>query len=232
MQSDLSRSDANRDATKLTLARLTAFTSLVAAIMATLVAVALDAASIVPLLDGKNGYNPIRDFLSYQVDAQSGQLMTGAFLLLAAAAWSYAVAAFLSPIKPYDRVSVIATVLFGLGLFVGASFRAVPAAETSADHWLKSLTRIHDVGIGVGFVPPMIAAFIDQRRVVWSKTSGYLLTRVSFWLIASGAFGTAVAVAAVPSVEGLMQRVFVIGIVLWLITEAHQVLWSSVESER
>ena len=230
MQSDLPRTQRNREVTNLALARHTAFASIFAAAVALIVALALDFTCIVPLLAGQNVYNPIRDFLSYQVDAQSGQLMTGVFLLLAVAAWSYAAAAYLAPNGRGNRVALIATLLFGSGLFLGACFRAVPNAEVAVDHWLKSMARLHDIGIGGGFVPAMIAAFIDQRRIALSKIPGFLLTKLSFWMIVGGAIGTALAVLVFHDVAGLMQRVFVIGIVLWLMTEAHQLFWTSAEA--
>lgn len=230
MQSELSQTPENRAATNLALARHTAFASMFGAMTALVVAVALDLTSLVPLMAGKNVYNPIREFLSYQVDAQSGQLMTGVFLLLAVSAWSYALAATLAPSRHLNRTTLLATFLFGWGLFVGACFRAVPSAEISVDHWLKSVARLHDVGVGVGFAPAMLAAFIDQRRIVLGRKPGFFLTKLSFWTIVGGAVGTGLAVLVFRDVAGLMQRIFVTGIVLWLVTEAHQLFWTSAEA--
>ena len=229
MQSNLSRSPANRRATDLILARDTAFASMLAAIIALIVAVALDLTCIVPVLSGNVSYNPIRDFLSYQVDAQSGQLMTGVFLLLAVAAWSFAIAAFLAPNRPNIKILLGATFLFGAGLFIGACFRAVPKPELAAEPLMKINARLHDIGIGGGFVPAMLAAFMDQHKIVLGRVPGYFLTKLSFWLIVVGAVGTALAVLILHNVAGLMQRCYVLGLVLWLITEAHQLFWSSTE---
>ena len=230
MQSDLARTSKNREATNLALARHLAFTSLFAAVVALIVALALDFTSLVPLLAGQDVYNPIREFLSYQVDAQSGQLMTGVFLMLAVSAWSYAAAAYLAPERPINRLTLLATFLFGWGLFVGSCFRAVPSAEIAVAHWLKNVARLHNVGIGGGFIPATVAAFLDQRRIVLGKVSGFALTKLSFWMIVGGAIGTASAMLVFHSVAGLMQRIFVAGVVLWLATEAHQLFWISAEA--
>lgn len=230
MQGELSRTPANRDATNLALARHTAFTSLFTAIVALVVALALDFTTLVPLSAGQDVYNPIRQFLSYQVDAGSGQIMTGVFLLLAVAAWSYAVAAYLAPARHSNRLTLVATLLFGTGLFIGACFRAVPNAEIAVKGWLKEVAILHNVGIGGGFIPAMVAAFLDQRRIVFGKVPGFFLTKLSFWLIVGGAVGTGLAVLVLHDIAGLMQRLFVIGIVLWLVTEAHQLFWISAEA--
>ncbi|CAN5439269.1 hypothetical protein BH11ARM2_BH11ARM2_23150 [soil metagenome] len=232
MQSELPRTPANREAANLALARHTAFASLFAAVVALVVALALDFTTLVPLIEGQDVYNPIRDFLSYQVDAGSGQIMTGVFLLLAVAAWSYAAAAYLAPARHTNRVTLTATLLFGSGLFVGACFRAVPNAEIAVAGWLKEVAILHNVGIGGGFIPAMFAAFIDQRKIVFGKVPGFFLTKLSFWLIVGGAVGTGIAVLVIHSVAGLMQRCFVMGVVLWLATEAHQLFWSSGEEAR
>jgi hypothetical protein len=231
MQSDIERSDEGRAAARLILCRDLAFASMFAALTATVVAVSLDLAYVVPLLAGKNVYNPIRFFVSYQVDTQSGQIMTGAFLLLAVAAWSYAGAAYLAPGRRSHWVVFIATLLFGSGLFVGACFRAVPAAEGEVDRWLRSLTRLHDIGIGGGFIPAMLGAFFDQYRIVLGRVPGYRLMKLSFGFIVAGGLGTVLALVLHIPVAGLMQRVFILGIVLWLVTEAHQLFWRSVESD-
>src|ERR1700761_2359078 len=94
MNSDLSRSEDNRKDTRRALAQHAAFSSALGALAGLVVALALDFTSIIPLLYGKSTYNPIRDFLSYQADGQSGQLMTGAFVLLATSSWSYAAALY------------------------------------------------------------------------------------------------------------------------------------------
>jgi hypothetical protein len=86
LQGDLSRTSENRESTHRALGHDLAFASLLAAVIALVVALALDFTTIVPLLAGKDTYNPIRDFLSYQVHAKSGPLMTGAFPLLAVSA--------------------------------------------------------------------------------------------------------------------------------------------------
>ncbi len=230
MQSELPRTPQNREATNLALARHIAFASLFCSLVAIVTAIALDMTFVIPLLSGQKVYNPIREFISYQVDQQSGPIMTGVFLLLAVAAWSYAAAAFLAPARHTNRINLLATFLFGLGVFVGASFRAVPNAELAVDHWLKGSARLHDVGVGFGFVPAMTAAFIDQRRIVLGHTRGFLLTKISFWMILGGAIGTALAVLVFKDVAGLMQRVYIMGIILWLATEAHQLFWSSAEA--
>ena len=229
MQSDLPRTPRNREATNLALARHTAFASMFCALVSIVVALALDFTSIIPLLAGKKAYNPIREFISYQVDTDSGTIMTGVFLLLAVAAWSYAGAAYLAPARHTNRTNLLATFLFGWGVFVGAAFRAVPQAEIAADHFLKGSARMHDVGVGFGFVPAMLAAFMDQRRIVFGRVPGFFLTKLSFWMILVGAVGTALAVLAFKDVAGLMQRVFIIGIILWLATEAHELFWLSAE---
>lgn len=227
MQSDLARDPENRAATNLALARHAAFVSLFAATVATIVALALDLASLVPLMAGRDAYNPIRQFLSYQVVGGSGQIMTGVFLLLAVAAWSYAIAAFIAPSRPTNRTTLVAAFLFGWGLFLGSCFRAVPPEEIAADHWLTNVARLHNVGIGGGFLPAAVAAFLDQRRIVFGRVPGFALTKLSFGLIVGGAVGTGLAMLAFHGVAGLMQRVFVVGIVLWLATEAHQLFWIS-----
>ncbi|GEM_PF-4389265 len=229
MQSDLPRTPRNREATNLALARHTAFASLFCAVVAILVAVALDLTFLIPLLAGEKVYNPLRDFLSYQVDEKSsGPLMTGVFLMLAVSAWSYAAAAYLAPARHSDRRTLIATFFFGWGLFVAACFRAVPTAEVAVDRWLRGVAWLHDIGVGLGFVPAMVAAFLDQREVVF-REKGFALTKLSFGLIVGGAFGVLFAVLFFRDVAGLMQRLFVMGIVLWLATEAHQLFWSSAE---
>lgn len=230
MQGDLSRTPDNRAATNLALARHLAFASMFGASVAFVVAVALDMTSLVPLLAGKDVYNPIHEFLSYQVDAQSGQLMTGVFLLLAVSAWSYAAAAYLAPSRHSTRTTLIATFLFGWGLFVGACFRAIPTAELEVNRWLKSEARLHTIGVGFGFVPAMVAAFLDQRAIALGRIPGFVLTKLSFWLILFGAVGTGLSVLFFRDVAGLMQRIYVVGIVLWLVTEAHQLFWSSAEA--
>ena len=231
MQSDLPRYPENRAATDLALARHTAFASLLLSVVAILVAVALDLTYLVPLIFGQRVYNPIREFISYQVDQQgSGPLMTGVFLTLAFAAWSYAAAAYLAPSRHTNRTTLLATFVFGWGLFVGACFRAVPDAEIAVDHWLRNVAWLHDLGVGMGFVPAMVAAFLDQRRIVFRRTPGFLLTKLSFWLVVVGAFGTLFAVLFLRDVAGLMQRLYIMGIVLWLATEAHQLFWSSAEA--
>lgn len=230
MQSELPRSPENRAATNLALARHTAFASMFGAVSAFVIALALDMTSLVPLLAGQKVYNPIREFLSYQVDADSGQLMTGVFLLLAVSAWSYATAAYLAPTRHSTRTTLVATFLFGWGLFVGACFRAVPTAELEVNRWLQSESRLHTIGVGFGFVPAMVAAFIDQRRIVLGRAPGFHLTKLSFWMILFGAVGTGLSVLFYRDVAGLMQRIFVAGIVLWLVTEAHQLFWSSAEA--
>ena len=229
MQSDLPRTPHNREAAKLALTRHASFASLFCALVAIVVAVALDLTFLVPLLAGENVYNPIRQFISYQVDQQSGPIMTGVFLLLAVAAWSYAAAAYLAPARHTNRINLLATFLFGWGIFLGASFRAVPDAEIAVDHFLKGSARMHDLGVGFGFVPAMVAAFIDQRRIVLGRIPGFFLTKLSFGMIVGGAVGTALAVLVFHGVAGLMQRIFIIGIILWLATEAHQLFWSSAE---
>lgn len=229
MQSDLPRTPKNREATNLALARHTAFASLFCALVSIVVALALDFTSIVPLLAGKHAYNPIREFISYQVDTDSGTIMTGVFLLLAVAAWGYATAAYLAPARHTNRTNLLATLLFGWGLFVGAAFRAVPEAEIAASGFLRGSARMHDVGVGLGFVPAMLAAFIDQRRIVLGRVPGFLLTKLSFWMIVVGAFGVAFAVLFLRDVAGLMQRIYIVGIILWLATEAHELFWMSAE---
>lgn len=230
MQSELKQTPHNREATNLALARHTAFASLFCALVSIVVAVALDLTSLVPLLAGEKVYNPIRQFISYQVDTDSGTIMTGVFLLLAVAAWGYAAAAYLAPARHTNRINLVAAFLFGWGLFVGASFRAVPDAQIAADHFLKGSARMHDIGVGFGFIPAMLAAFIDQRRIVLGRIPGFLLTKVSFWAIVVGAVGTALAVLVFHGIAGLMQRVYIIGIILWLATEAHQLFWTSAEA--
>jgi hypothetical protein len=84
MNADLSRTVSNREETRRALAEHAAFASAFGAVTGLIVALALDFTSVVPLLYGQSTYNPVRDFLNYQADGQSGQLMTGAFLLLAA----------------------------------------------------------------------------------------------------------------------------------------------------
>jgi hypothetical protein len=229
MNSDFSRSDRNRENTRRTLAQNAAFASLFSAITGLIVVVALDLTSFVPLLYGKSSYNPIRDFLSYQVDGQSGQLMTGALLLLATSSWSYALAQFFTPGQSYNRITLWATILFGFGLFVGACFPAMPNAKHSGDMAFRMSSWLHDVGIGGGFIPAIIAAMVDQYKVVLRRTPGYLLTKMSFWMIVVGAVSTGCAVIACKGVEGLTQRIFVLGVVLWLVTEAHQVFWRNAE---
>ena len=189
MQSDLPRTPSNREATNLALARHVSFASMFCSLVAIVVAVALDLTFLVPLMAGQRVYNPIREFISYQVDQQSGPIMTGVFLLLAVAAWSYAAAAYLAPARHTNRINLLATFLFGWGLFVGAAFRAVPNAELAVDHFLKGSARMHDVGVGFGFVPAMVAAFIDQRRIVFGGHPGFLLTKVSFGMILGGRSG-------------------------------------------
>lgn len=211
------------------MARHLAFGSLFAAVVALIVGLALDLTSLVPLLAGQDVYNPIREFLSYQVDNQMGQLMTGVVLLLAVSAWSYAAAAFLAPGRDADRVTLVAAFLFGWGLFVGACFRAVPTAELAVAQYLKNVSRLHTIGIGGGFLPAMLAAFVDQRRIVLDRVPGFVLTKISFWMIAVGAVTTALAMLLFQDVAGLTQRLFVVGIVLWLATEAHQLFWISAE---
>lgn len=229
MQYDLPRTTRNREATNLALARHTAFASLFCSVVAILVAVALDLTFLVPLLEGERVYNPIRDFLSYQVDEQSGPLMTGVFLLLAVAAWGYAAAAYLAPARHTNRTTLFATFVFGWGLFVAACFRAVPTAEIAVDRWLRNVAWLHDIGVGLGFVPAMVAAYLDQRQVVFKRMPGFFLTKVSFWLIVTGTVGMLAALAFFPGVLGLMQRLFVMGVVLWMATEAHQLFWISAE---
>ena len=230
MQHELPRTPENRAATNLALARHTAFASLFCSVVATLVAIALDLTFLVPLLEGKKVYNPVRDFLSYQVDEQSGTLMTGVFLMLAVAAWSYAAAAFLAPARHTNRTTLLATFAFGWGLFVAACFRAVPSTEIAVDRWLKNVAWLHDIGVGAGFVPAMVAAFLDQRGIVFKRAPGFFLTKLSFWLIVVGAVGMLLALAFFHGILGLMQRFFVFGVVLWLATEAHQLFWSSAET--
>lgn len=229
MQEGLKRTPSNREATNLALARHTAFASLFCSLVAIVVAVALDLTFLVPLMGGAKVYNPIRDFISYQVDEKSGPVMTGVFLLLAVAAWSYAAAAYLAPARHTNRVNLLATFVFGWGLFVGAAFRAVPTAEIAVDHFLKGSARMHDVGVGLGFVPAMVAAFLDQRKIVLGRVPGYALTKVSFWMIVVGAVGTGLAVLFFRDVAGLMQRIYIVGIILWLATEAHELFWISAE---
>ena len=231
MQSDLPRSPQNREASNLALARHIAFGSMFLAVVAILVAVALDLTYLVPLIFGQPVYNPIREFISYQVDQTgSGPLMTGVFLTLAFAAWSYAAAAYLAPSRHTNRTTLLATFVFGWGLFVGACFRAVPNAEIAVNGWLKNVAWLHDLGVGAGFVPAMVAAFLDQRKIVLGRIPGFFLTKLSFWLIVVGAFGTLFAVLFLRDVAGLMQRLYIVGIVLWLATEAHQLFWSSAEA--
>ncbi len=230
MQSDLPRSPSNREATNLALSRHVAFASLFCSLVAIVTALALDLTFLIPLMAGQNVYNPIREFISYQVDQPSGPIMIGVFLLLAVAAWGYAAAAYLAPARHTNRVNLLATFLFGWGLFVGAAFRAVPAAELAVAGFLKGSARMHDVGVGLGFVPAMVAAFLDQRQIVFGRHKGFLLTKVSFWMILLGAIGTALAVLLFKDVAGLMQRVYIIGIILWLATEAHELFWMSAEA--
>lgn len=230
MQSDLPRTPRNREATNLALARHIAFASLFCSLVAIVTALALDLTFLIPLMAGQKVYNPIREFISYQVDQPSGPVMIGVFLLLAVAAWSYATAAYLAPARHTNRINLLATFLFGWGLFVGAAFRAVPTAELAVAGFLKGSARMHDVGVGLGFVPAMVAAFLDQRRIVLGRAPGFLLTKVSFWMIVVGAFGTAGAMLAFQGVAGLMQRVYIIGIILWLATEAHELFWMSAEA--
>lgn len=228
MQEDLSRTSSNRAATNLALARHSAFASLLCSIVAMVTALALDLTFLVPLLAGAKVYSPVRDFLSYQVDEKSGVLMMGVFLLLAVSAWSYAAAAYLAPSRHTNRTTLLATFAFGCGLFVAGCFRAVPNEEIAVDRWLRSVAWLHNIGVGVGFFPALLAAFLDQRRVVFS-CPGFVLTKISFWLIVSGGLGTLTALALYPGVAGLTQRLLVSGVVLWLATEAHQLFWSSAE---
>jgi hypothetical protein len=227
MNSDLVRSDGNRKQTRRSLAQHAAFASAFGALAALIIALALDFTSVIPWLYGYRSYNPIRDFLSYQADGQSGQLMTAAFLLLATSSWSYAVGQFVTPEYRYNRITLWATFLFGLGLFVGASFPAQPGGKHSADAAIRLSSFLHDLGIVGGFVPAIAAAMVDQHRIGLGRIRGYLLTQISFWMIVVGAISTGFAVLAFKAVEGLTQRVLVIGVVLWLVTEAHQLFWKN-----
>jgi hypothetical protein len=229
MNSDLERTHRNRDEARRALAQHAAFASEFGALAGLVVALALDFTSIVPLLYGKSSYNPVRDFLSYQADGQSGQLMTAAFLLLATSSWSYALSLYATPKYRYNPIAFWATILFGAGLFIGACFPAQPDAKHSADAALRTSSWLHDIGIGGGFIPAIIAAIIDQRKIVLGRIQGYLLTKISFWMIVGGAISTGVAVLALKGVEGLTQRILVIGVILWIVTEAHQLFWKNVQ---
>lgn len=232
MNSDLVRSDDNRKQTRRSLAQHAAFAAAFGALAALIVALALDFTSVIPWVYGKSSYNPVRDFLSYQADGQSGQLMTAAFLVLATASWSYAVGQFATPDFRYNRVTLWATFLFGLGLFVGASFRAQPDAKQSADAAVRASSYLHDLGIGGGFIPAILAAVIDQQKIVLGRVRGYVLTKISFWMIVGGGASTGLAVLCFQAVEGLTQRILVIGVVLWLVTEAHQLFWRNAQEYR
>jgi len=228
MQTNLPRPTGNKIAAQIALAHHAAFASLFCALVAVVTVLALDLTFLIPLLAGAEVYSPAREFMSYLVDEKSGPLMMGVFLLVAVSAWSYAAAAYLAPARHTNRTNLLATLLFGCGLFVAASFRAVPTAELEVNRWLKSESWLHDIGIAIGFGPAMVAAFLDQKEVVF-KCPGFLLTKISFWSIVVGAIGVVFALLFYQGIAGLMQRVLAAGVLMWLATEAHQLFWSSIE---
>jgi hypothetical protein len=74
----------------------------------------------------------------------------------------------------------------------------------------------------------MIAAVLDQRTVVFKRRPGFFLTKLWFWLIVGGAVSTALTVLVFHGIAGLCQRIFVLGIILWLANEAQQLFWIAV----
>jgi hypothetical protein len=228
MQTDLPRPPGNRIAAQTALAHHAAFASLFCSLVAMVTVLALDLTFLVPLLAGAQVYSPAREFMSYLVDEKTGPLMMGVFLLVAVSAWSYAAAAYLAPARHVNKTNLMATLWFGFGLFIAACFRAVPAAELEVNRWLRSESWLHDIGVGIGFGPAIIAAFLDQKEVVF-KCPGFMLTKFSFWSMVVGAVGMSLALLFYQGIAGLMQRVLVIGVLTWLATEAHQLFWSSIE---
>ncbi|RYG25814.1 DUF998 domain-containing protein [bacterium] len=228
MQTDLPRPAKDNIVVKSALAHHAAFASLFCALVAIVTVLALDLTFLIPLTAGAQVYSPAREFLSYLVDEKTGPLMMGVFLLVAVSAWSYAAAAHLAPSRHSSKTNLVATFLFGCGLFVAAAFRAVPADELEVNRWLQRESWLHDIGVAIGFGPAMIAAFLDQKNVVF-KCPGFLLTKVSFWCMVVGAIGVAFALLFYQGIAGLMQRVLVVGVLMWLATEAHQLFWSSIE---
>jgi hypothetical protein len=228
MQTDLPRPAGNKIAAQTALAHHAAFASLFCALVAVVTVMALDLTFLIPLLAGAQVYSPAREFLSYLVDEKSGPLMMGVFLLVAVSAWSYAAAAYLAPARHVNKTNLAATFLFGCGLFVAACFRAVPADELAVNRWLRSESWLHDIGVAIGFGPAIVAAVLDQKDVVF-KCRGFLLTKISFWSMIVGAVGVGFALLFYQGIAGLMQRVLVTGVLMWLATEAHQLFWSSIE---
>jgi hypothetical protein len=161
------------------------------------------------------GDDPLASPISQYAVGRFGYLMTACLLLWGLAGWALAAALSRGPsgLAP-SRVGFGLWVVFGAGLVVAAF---VPV-DVPYDMWNMSPTgKVHVFAASVStFTAPIAALLLPGRSSRRSRAFAWVLLAAMPTVFLSGAF--------VPAIFGLVQKVYALLVLTWMLLEARSLM--------
>jgi len=173
------------------------------------------------------GYNLVRDSISSLALTPLGWVQTIGFLCVGLLVEIYVVALLIS-IKPSHGfgLGLVLLVLFGFGILMLASFRTnLPGVLTfeGSLHGIVSKTVFSIFPIAVGLI-----SFSMKRDPRWKHLHVYSVATAILGIILS----VVISIADNINIFGLLERLLVANIVIWVETTAIHVILLSLSSEQ